>query len=138
MSSTPSKSSVKKRPSRSVTTARAPPASRIAAPTRGGWLAFNCTVAVVGPVIRSTSSSTSPPVALCPRMRARMTRVSLNTTRSEGRNSEGRSVKRRSAYLTSLSLINLITSAGFIVLPLPWKGLSLGLNAFAVPPWESF
>src|SRR5262245_12662358 len=48
------------------------------------------------------------------------------------------SVKRRSAYLSSLSLINLITSAGFIVRNPLGRGLSLGLNAFAVPVAESF
>src|SRR5689334_14974013 len=48
------------------------------------------------------------------------------------------SVKRRSAYLTSLSLINLITSAGFIFRDPLRKGLSLGLNAFAVPATDPF
>src|SRR5215212_2848313 len=48
------------------------------------------------------------------------------------------SVKRRSAYLTSLSLINLITSAGFIVGDPLGRVLSLGLNAFAVPATDSF
>src|SRR6187431_1865827 len=48
------------------------------------------------------------------------------------------SVKRRSAYLTSLSLINLMTSAGFIVRD-PLEGFSsFGLNAFTVPATETF
>src|SRR5262245_9700382 len=47
------------------------------------------------------------------------------------------SVKRRSAYLTSLSLINLITSAGFIVGDPLGRVISLGLNAFGVPVTEA-
>ena len=40
---------------------------------------------------RSISSSTRPPVALVPNSRAGMTRVSLNTSRSPGCSSDGRS-----------------------------------------------
>ncbi|KAF4277039.1 hypothetical protein CNMCM8686_001561 [Aspergillus fumigatus] len=65
-------------------------------PAPGDLLARTCASARSVSVMRSTSTSTLPPVILWPARRALMTRVSLNTSRSPGRNSPSRSANWRS------------------------------------------
>jgi flagellar biosynthesis GTPase FlhF len=59
---------------------------------RGDLLARTCARARRGSVMRSTRTSTCPPLSLRPRSRALMTRVSLKTSRSPARSRPGRSV----------------------------------------------
>ncbi len=68
-----------------------PAASRIAAPTSRPLLARTWASAVVAVNARSRRISTRPPLSLVPKSRAGITRVSLNTRRSSGSSSDGKS-----------------------------------------------
>ena len=79
------------------TTRIGPPGVEMTTPGRMGLLARICTQARRSPTARSRKISTRPPEGLVPNSRAATTRVSLKTSRSCGRSSEGRSVNWRSA-----------------------------------------
>ena len=86
----------KNSPSRPRHSRASPDSSSSRPPALGDLLARTWARTRSGPSNRSTRISTRPPLALWPNSRARITRVSLKTSRSPGRSKAGRSAKWRS------------------------------------------
>ena len=75
-------------------------------PGRGVLLARTCASTRPGPVIRSTSTSTLPPLSRRPSRRAGITRVSLKTTRSPASTSSGNRLNMQSSTASAAAAMH--------------------------------